>query len=462
MAAGLILFGLAGYVFVTLTGRTLSNSEANAAIAFYFLVNVLGPGIFYALEQVTSRTISSALAAGQPPGPALRRVRVAGAGLVAVVVALLLVLAPVMVGATLHDDWALFAGVLATPAIAGGLHLVRGLLGGTRRFGGYAVTLAVEGTARLLLTGLLAVAGVAHAWTYGAAYLAASVIAIAAGVAWLRRTRAAETADTQCLDGGHAVSQRRTRREKVGRSLGALAVATLFAQLLPNLAPLVVTSRLAQDSADALAFGQAAVIARIPVLLFFPIQTMLLPSMSAAVARRELGVLVRRVRLTLVAVGALGAVSTVLFVLLGRWVLRTFFGTTSNLSGLVMLLLAVSTVVLIAAYAAQPALVALHRDRVVTAGWAVGSAITLGLALLPADPLTTASVAQVVGPALTLAMVLLGLHAALRSATSLGPTSLGPASSACPPCGTHETADTCVPNGGHAGVGGSAGSAHSA
>jgi O-antigen/teichoic acid export membrane protein len=362
-------------------------------------------------------------------------------------------LAPLMVSLTLHDDWALFAGVLATPAIAGGLHLVRGLLGGTRRFGGYAATLAVEGGARLLLTMLLAVAGIAHAWIYGAGYLAASVIAIVAGLAWLRRTRAVETADTQCLDGGHAVSERRTRREGVGWSLAALAVATLFAQLLPNLAPLVVTSRLAQDSVDALAFGQAAVIARIPLLLFFPIQTMLLPSMSAAVARRELGVVARRVRLTLAAVGAVGAVSTLLFVLLGRWVLRTFFDTAANLSGLVMLLLAVSTVVLIAAYAAQPALVALHRDRVVTAGWAVGSAITLALALLPADPLTTASVAQVVGPTLTLGMVLLGLHAALRSPEP---------PSACPPFGTHETADTGVPNGGHAGVGGGAGSAHSA
>ena len=58
MTAGLGLFGLAGYVFVALTGHALPRGEANLAIAFYFLVNVVGPGIFYALEQVTSRSVS--------------------------------------------------------------------------------------------------------------------------------------------------------------------------------------------------------------------------------------------------------------------------------------------------------------------------------------------------------------------------------------------------------------------
>jgi len=451
MAAGLAIFGLAGYVFVTVTGRTLSKSDANAAIAFYFLVNVLGPGIFYALEQVTSRTTSSALAAGRPLGPAMRRVRAGGLGLVAAVTAAVLLLAPVMVKATLHDDWALFAGVLATPAIAGGLHLVRGLLGGHRRFGGYAATLAVEGTARLLLSLLLAAAGTNAAWAYGVSYLAASAIAVLAGLLWLRRGAPARDAGLDAEPGHEArpagFPQPETGPEigpatpeigpatgpAVGKSLAALAVATLFAQLLPNIAPLVVTSRLAEDSATALAFGQAAVIARIPLLLFFPIQTMLLPSLAAAVTRNELDLVTRRIRLTLVAVAGFGAASTVVFMLLGRWVLRTFFATDTDLGQLIMLLLGVSTVVLIAAYAVQPALVALHRDRAVTTGWAIGSAVTIGLALLPADPVTIASIAQLIGPALTLVAVLLALRTGLRAPVSPGPAHLPAAASPNPP-----------------------------
>src|SRR5262245_19311878 len=106
MAAGLLVFGISGYVFVALTGRTLTKSEANLAIAFYFLVNVVGPGVFSALEQVASRTASRALAAEQPLGPGVLRARRAGLGLAGVVAGVVLLLSPVLVGSTLHGDWA--------------------------------------------------------------------------------------------------------------------------------------------------------------------------------------------------------------------------------------------------------------------------------------------------------------------------------------------------------------------
>src|SRR5262245_28646413 len=130
MAGGLLVFGVAGYAFVTLTGRDLPKGEANLAITFYFLVNVVGPGIFAALEQVTSRATSAALAAGEPVHLALHRARRAGVGLVAVVMALLVLLTPILTGTTLHGDWALYALVLATPAIMATLHFARGQLAG--------------------------------------------------------------------------------------------------------------------------------------------------------------------------------------------------------------------------------------------------------------------------------------------------------------------------------------------
>jgi len=403
MAIGLGLFGLAGYVFVAVTGRTLTSAEANLAIAFYFLANVVGPGIFYALEQVTSRSLSKALAAGMPLAPAIVKARRAGAGLAAVVVVALGLLSPVIVGATLHDDWALFAEVVAAAVIGGGLHFVRGLLGGLQRFSAYAATLAVEGVSRLVLCLALAVAGAGSAWMYGVAYLGASVIAALVGLVWVRGGDPGTAADA-------------VEPPAIGKGLAALAVATLLAQLLPNLAPLAVTSRLAEDSAVALAFGQAAVLARIPLLLFFPIQTMLLPNLSASVAKGEFDAVAKRIRLVLAGVAVAGVVCSLLFLLLGPWALRTFLNTTAELDGSIMVLLAVSTVVLIGSYAVQPALVALHRDHVVTVGWAIGTGVTLGMVLLPFSPVPLASLAQVVGPALTVVVVLWGLRAGLRAA----------------------------------------------
>lgn len=408
MVLGLGLFGFAGYVFVALTGHVLSRSEANLAITFYFLTNVIGPGIFYALEQVTSRAASSAMADGRPLRPAVDRLRRAGIWLVVAVVAILLLLGPLTIGATLHGNKGVAALVLATPAIAAGLHLVRGLLAGTHRFGGYAATLAVEGLVRLLLISVLAFAGATQAWLYGVGYLAASVIAMLAGLMYLRGTPMEPAAEPDPHRSPHET-------HAVGGSLAALAVASLFAQLLPNIAPLAVTSRLAQDSAVALAFGQAAVVARIPLLLFFPVQTVLLPILTAAVTRGHFTSVVRWIKLTLAGVAGVGAVCSVLFVLFGHWVLRTFLNTSVDLDREVMVLLAVSTVVLIASYAAQSALVALRRDHVVTAGWIIGSAVTLGLALLPLiDPVTTAAAAQVLGPVLTLLLGLFAIRFALR------------------------------------------------
>src|SRR4051794_22404415 len=82
MAGALLIFGIAGYAFVAFTGLALTPGQASLAINFYFLVNVVGPGIFVALEQVASRSTVRALASGRQLGQELRRVRRAGAGLV--------------------------------------------------------------------------------------------------------------------------------------------------------------------------------------------------------------------------------------------------------------------------------------------------------------------------------------------------------------------------------------------
>ena len=122
----------------------------------------------------------------------------------------------------------------------------------------------------------------------------------------------------------------------------------------------------------------------------------------------------RRIALTLGAVVTLGAVYSVAFVLVGPWVLRTFMNAKTQPDVLVLVLLAVSTVVLVAAFAAQPALVALGKDRTITIGWGIGTAVTFGVAVLPFDVPVVAAAAQVVGPGMTLLVVLFGLRLAMR------------------------------------------------
>lgn len=435
MAAGMIVFAGSGYVFVVLAGRALPKDQATLATSVYFLVNVVGPGTFFALEQVASRTTSAALASGEPAGAVTARAYRSGLKLLAATVAVLALLAPVLGARTLHGDWPAYAEVLAMPFISVHLHLVRGMMAGRQRFGGYAATLTLEGGGRVVLCAAAAVAGATTAWMFGLAYIGASAVAAAIGYALVRRgDDAAPAADAA----GSATSDTAMANTATAGALGggmvALALASVSSQLLPNIAPLAVNSRLPASSALALSFSQAAVVARIPLLFFLPIQAMILPGLTAAAARGDLRTVRAKLRQVLAATTAAGALGAAVFVLVGSWALRTFFGATEPVGTGVLLMLAASTVVLMAAFTLQPALVALGRDRAMMSGWVAGCALTGVIALLPVGAVAAAAAGQIAGPAATVALLGGAIAVALRGrATAAAVDPAGPTQPAVTP-----------------------------
>ena len=432
MAAGMMVLAASGYAFVVLAGRALPKDQATLATSVYFLVNVVGPGVFFALEQVASRTTAAALATGGELGLVARRAYRSGLKLLAAEMVGLGALAPLLGAKTLHGDWPLYGVVLAMPVISVHLHLGRGRLAGMRRFGGYAVTLAAEGGGRVVLCLAAAAAGASSAWLLGLAYVLPSALAAGFGLLAAHRdaqhspahatpaafppasVTAADPLPASTAPVSAAPAGTMGSVADLGQNIAALALASLFSQLLPNIAPLAVNSRLPVSSATALAFSQAAVVARIPLLLFQPIQAMILPGLSAAAARGNLGAVRARSRQVLAVTSGIGLAGAVGFVLLGSWVLKTFFGTTAPASMAVLLMLALSTVVLMVAYTIQPALVAVGGDHWVMAGWVAGSVLTGTLALLPYSPVLAAAVGQLVGPALTAAVLCRALVIRLR------------------------------------------------
>ena len=408
MAAGMMVFAGSGYAFVVLAGRALPKDQATLATSVYFLVNVIGPGVFFALEQVASRTTAAALATGGNLRPVTRRAYRSGLRLLAAVLVGLAALAPLLGAKTLHGDWPLYAVVLAMPVISVHLHLARGRLAGSRRFDGYALTLTIEGGGRVILCLAAAVAGAASAWLFSLAYIVPSAMAAGYGLLAARRAAArpsALAASTELPSAIAVPSGTAFEGGDLGRGMATLALASLSCQLLPNIAPLAVNTRLPASSALALAFSQAAVVARIPLLLFLPIQAMILPRLTAAAARGHLdGVRAQAKRVIAVTTGV-GLVGALAFVLLGSWALRTFFGTTEPVGRGVLLMLALSTVVLMAASTLQPALVAVGGDRAVMAGWVAGSVLTGTVAVLPFAAISAAAAGQLLGPVLTAAVL---------------------------------------------------------
>ncbi|HEX4701758.1 MAG TPA: hypothetical protein VH352_06475 [Pseudonocardiaceae bacterium] len=405
MAGGLAVVGIAGYGFVALAGHTLSTRDASSVSALYLLINLIGPGAFAALEQETSRSVSARLAVGGRVGPVGRHAAVVGGGLLVVLMVVLAGLAPVLVPSALGANWGLFGALVLGTVSAGLVYLVRGLLGGTRRFNGYAATLAGEGVARFVPCVLVAVSGAPNATVYALIFACGSVFGALAGTPWLRRPAIpGEPVDVE--PGGTEVAG-------MARRLALLVGSTALAQLVANLAPIVVAGRLGTNTALAAAFTSAFVLVRLPLTAFAPVQAMLLPTLTAAATRGDLVVLRGKLRVIVWLSVAVGLAGVLVSGAVGPWAVRVLFGAHTRLAWPVLGALAAGTLLLMVAQVLQPGLVALGQHRLVTGSWLLGSVVLAGLLFLPGDPLRAAVFAQLAGSALVVA----GMAVTLRRFT---------------------------------------------
>ncbi|GAA1962314.1 hypothetical protein GCM10009838_19000 [Catenulispora subtropica] len=414
MAAGLLLVGLSGYVFLAVTGHSSTPSNAAALSSLYFLAGLVTLGVFVGLEQETSRATSRAMASGRRLAPVARRARRHTVWLLALTLAVLAVLSPALVAGPLRGQWALFGALMLAAGAGAACYWVRGLLGGRQQFHGYAATLATEGLGRLVPCVALFVAtgqGGA-AWAYGVAFAAAQGLAAGAGWWWLRE--GFEVPGTDPVD--TEISEFESGERSAAGGLALLVTGSLLTQVVANLPPLAASTRLQHSDAVAAAFGQAFVLVRIPLLLISPIQAMLLPDLTRSAARGDHAALKAKVRLALAAVAGLGVAGTALLAVAGPWVLRVFFGTKADLSHALLAVLGIGTVFLMAAAILQPTLVALNGHRLVPMAWGAGAVVSAVLVELPVDPLHAAAAGGVGGPVTVVAVMAGGLAGALRRA----------------------------------------------
>ncbi|HWH27872.1 MAG TPA: hypothetical protein VNU26_02735, partial [Mycobacteriales bacterium] len=203
--------------------------------------------------------------------------------------------------------------------------------------------------------------------------------------------------------------------ERLGRSFAHLVVAIALSQLLANLAPVVVSYRLPGDAVAAGVFGATFVLARIPLFLFAPVQAVLLPKLTRAATLGDRAELVRRQRQALAAAAIAGGLGVVGCLVLGPWAAELLFDTARPPSAAVVGLLGLATLLMMVALVLQPTLVALGRQRVVSAGWAAGTVMFLALVAVPVEPVAAALAAQLAGPAVVLAVLGAGVVRALRA-----------------------------------------------
>jgi O-antigen/teichoic acid export membrane protein len=407
MTVGVLVVGLSGFGFLAVVGNTLSSTEAVAVTGLYMIINIVGPGLFYSLEQETSRLVSSGLASGVNPATGLRRTAILSLVLSGATTVVVLALSPILVsrnfgGHTSFIFW-LVLGIFAGAAI----YFVRGALAGYGEFGTYSVTLIAEGTARLVPCFVLAVIGSANQDLFGLLFAAGALLAALPAVSRLRH-RARNFEPTGPAVSAETVHEAQ-RFGRIARSLALLATATLLTQLVSNLAPLLVSARMVDQAAVASAFNFAFVLSRVPLLLYGPVQSMMMPGLTASTVRGDHVAVRRTVRKALMALAVIGAPAIVGAGLLGPWVVVTFFGAEVRPSAMVMALLALSTMLLLVSLVFQPALVALGKQHTVSVAWIVGTAVLIAVLALPIDPIDGAVIAQLVGPIVVVVIAGAGL-----------------------------------------------------
>ncbi|MDX6326023.1 MAG: hypothetical protein QOK15_2377 [Nocardioidaceae bacterium] len=400
VGSGVLGAGLFTYLFLSLAGRVLGPVGFAPVSALWAMVFIVGPGLFLPVQQELGRVIAGQRA-DRGGGHALRRVAVIAAAFCLVTVGGTLAAGPWLTRRLFSGNAALlwcFELSVVAYAVA---FLARGVLSGLGHYPDFGRLVAAEAAARLVVSGILTLAGLRSATVFGAAIAVAPLIAAALVTRLGARTR---------LRPGSAV-----RWREVTRAMGWLVLGSLLAQGLANAGPLAVQLLAAVDQRNqAGRFLSALVIARLALYLFQAVQATLLPNVAELVAAGQLHVLRRALTRLTVACAGLIVVSTLGALVLGPWVVRLLFGERFVISGGTMAMLAGASGVYVLAAALSGAAIASGGHRLSAGAWLTGCAAFAAGTLLSSDLFLRVELGYLIGSCAAALVLLVGLPLHLR------------------------------------------------
>ena len=140
---------------------------------------------------------------------------------------------------------------------------------------------------------------------------------------------------------------------EVTPNLGWLLLGSVFAAMLLNAGPIATTILAEPDQkTEVTAFAYGVLMARIPLFLFQAVQAALLPRLSRLAARSELGEFRAGLKRLLMVVLAVGVVGTIGALVLGPFVIKTFYN--ADLTGRTLAMLALGSALLHGRHLAGP------------------------------------------------------------------------------------------------------------
>ncbi len=384
VALGVVVAGVLVNVYMAIVARSLSPAEYGYFGAFWSLALVAGYGVFLPIEQEAARLLQTP---GRP-GRVLRATLLTAAGMALAQLALIALGSSLLVRAFGgHAITVVALGALCL--ISAGQFVVRGALVGLDRMDGHAVVMLWDTVLRVALAVAVA-ALVAEPGSSDFAWTLVAAIAISHGpVLYALATRRIRPGRVPAL-GPTVIGER-----AVAAAVAPLLLGSLCAQLLLNGPPVLVPA-LAEGEADAARAGQflaAFTLTRIPLFLVVPLQSALLPMLTALMHDRETRVL--RLAVTKLSGGLvlLAAVGTGLGYTVGPGLVSLIFGPRYVLPGMDLALLSLGVIVYIGLVVVTQALVASARHRQVAWSWLSGVSLAALLVAVIPDLLLRAELA---------------------------------------------------------------------
>jgi len=392
VAVGLGIFGAATYGFLGFAGQALGTEQFAPLGVLWTLLNALGIGLFLPFEQELGRVTAMRRARGEGNRSYARSVAKVALALLGIFSAVALVGGPFLSSRLLAGHGELVVLLVLAMAGMAASYLVRGLLSGQGRFGRYGAQLAVDGVLRVAAAGVLLASGVENVAAYALVLFVSPVVAVLVTTPRL---------SVLTRPGGPDVAG-----PAVVRAVATLLGASVLSQLLANAGPIIV-AYLASPAEKAVSsqFLAALVIARVPLFLFAAVQAVFLPGRAGLVSAGDGRGFRRRVDVVAVGTLVIGALGVLAVWLLGPSLVPLLFGPEFSIDRAVITLIAVSGALFMLAQVAAQALLALHADRVVVAGWGAGLAALVLAAAVPGGLATRAAWALVVGSAAALALL---------------------------------------------------------
>lgn len=389
MAAGLVLLGLSGGVYLAVSARAVGPVAFASLSTLWSLVYAFGIGAFLPFEQELGRAFAARAARGAGTGPLVGRVALASAGVLAVLLAAGLLLSPLLVSGLFSGGWTPVGVFALSLAVMAAGYVTRGIYAGASRFGWYSAQLGAEGVVRIAVCAALLGAGVHAAGPYLWLLALAPLAALAPTLPGLRGA----------LRPGPPAPW-----SELSANLGWLLLAGVAAQAVAN-AALVVLQPLSDRDGTAGRLLAAFVIARVPLFFFQGVQAVLLPGLSGALAAGDRGVFRVRLRGVLAATGAVVLAGVAGAAAFGPWLVRLAFGEGFALGRGHLVVLAAATGCYMLAQVFQAGLVALERHRDNALGWSGACGVFAAVCLVPLPPLLRVETALLLSSAAAAALL---------------------------------------------------------